>query len=71
MRGSWGIWIGATMVAINALVLGQDLMAWAKAAPGSGPAAVFPVWPALTLSFAAAYTAVATTLYVRGRRDGS
>ncbi|WP_419729104.1 hypothetical protein [Lichenicola sp.] len=66
MRGSWGIWIGATLVAINALVLGQDLFAWRAAAPGVVTA--FPVWPLLTLVFAVAYTAVATTVYVRGRR---
>ena len=69
MRGSWGIWIGATLVALNALVLGQELFAWSKAAPGAANA--FPIWPMLTLLFACAYTAVATTVYRRGRREGS
>lgn len=69
MRGSWGIWIGATLVALNALVVGQELFAWERAAQTA--TTVFPIWPMLTLLFAVAYTAVATTIYRRGRRDGS
>ena len=72
MRGSWGIWIGATLIALNALVLGQDLVAWhaAAATAASGAGRAFPVWPAVTLLVAVAYTAVATTVYWRGRGGG-
>lgn len=66
MRGSWGIWIGGTLVALNALVLGQDLVAFHAAAPGS--AAGFPLWPLVTLIITVGYTAVATTVFVRERR---
>lgn len=67
MRGSWGIWIGATLVALNALVLGQDLVVYHAAVPGSA-AAGFPLWPLVTLIITVGYTAVATTVFLRERR---
>ncbi|MGI4745578.1 MAG: hypothetical protein ACRYGI_02550 [Janthinobacterium lividum] len=67
MRGSWGIWIGGTLVALNALVFGQDLVAYHHAAPGSATAG-FPLWPLVTLIVTVGYTAVATTMFVRDRR---
>lgn len=65
MRGSWGIWIGGTLVALNALVFGQDLVVYRAAAPGS--AAAFPLWPLITLIITVGYTAIATTAFLRDR----
>ena len=68
MKGSWGLWIGVTLVALNLLVFGQDLVAWRAAPPGS--AAPFPLWPAVTLGLAAAYLLAAGITFDRKRRAG-
>lgn len=65
MRSSWGIWIGGTLVALNALVVGQDLTAYHDAA--TSVPHPFPVWPIATLVIAIGYTALATTLFIRAR----
>lgn len=66
MKGSWGIWIGVTLVALDMLVFGQDLIAWRSAAPGA--TAGFPVWPAIILALAAAYLLAAGITFDRKRR---
>ncbi len=68
MKPSTGLWIGCVVVALNALILGQDLIAYRDAPPGS--AIGFPVWPAITLAGAAVYLLTAGILYDRARRRG-
>lgn len=65
MRSSWGIWIGGTLIALNALVVGQDLTAYHSAA--TSVAHPFPFWPIVTLVITIGYTALATTMFIRSR----
>lgn len=68
VKGTWGLWIGVTLVALNMLVLVQDLVAWRSA--GAGPNGGFPVWPAVALALAAAYLLAAGITFDRRRRGG-
>ncbi len=66
MKPSTGLWIGLVVVAINALILGQELIAYRNAPPGA--AVGFPIWSAITLAGAAVYLLTAGILFDRARR---